>query len=232
MKTLLILHGWQSSKEKWQEVKEEIEKTGVKVICPDLPGFKPENELREPWNLDKYENWLEKFIAEQNLPGEFYLLGYSFGAGVAVKYVLKNPGRVGKLFLVSAACVRSKTLGKEFMEKASKIFNIFSFLPFYPLFRKAAYKYIIRRSDYPQTEGVLRQTFLNIIKEDLSPVLAGIKIPTVLIWGDKDVATPLKDGQFINQQIKNSKMEIVPGAGHIIYSKHSQELAGKIISNL
>ncbi len=38
--TIIILHGWGSSKEKWQEVKENLEKQGLKVIVPDLPGFK------------------------------------------------------------------------------------------------------------------------------------------------------------------------------------------------
>jgi len=32
MKTLVILHGWKSSKERWQKVKEEIEKSGIRIF--------------------------------------------------------------------------------------------------------------------------------------------------------------------------------------------------------
>lgn len=115
---------------------------------------------------------------------------------------------------------------------ASKILKVFSFLPFYPLFKKAFYKYVIKRSDYPQTEGFLRETFLNVIKEDLSPYLSSIKIPTVLIWGDKDKATPLRDGKFMNGQIKNSKLEIIPGANHFLNNNHPEELSKIILNNL
>ena len=39
MKTLFILHGWQSSKEKWEKVKEKLEENKIEVIIPDIPGF-------------------------------------------------------------------------------------------------------------------------------------------------------------------------------------------------
>ena len=83
------------------------------------------------------------------------------------------------------------------------IVKFFSFLPYYGLFRKAIYKFVIRKSDYVYVEGIMKQTYLNIIAEDLSFHLPFIKVPTVIIWGDKDEFTPLEEGRYINSRIKN-----------------------------
>lgn len=232
MKTLVILHGWQSSKEKWQKVKEGIEKAGVRVIVPDIPGFKPENELTRPWDLDDYIKWFEEFISTQKLSDGLILLGHSFGGALATKFTIKNGNQVSKLFLVAAACVRKKTLKRKILTYFSKIIKKFSFFPFYPLFRKATYKFIIRNSDYPRAKGFLEDTYLNIINEDLSPILNQINHPTVLVWGDKDAATPMKDGQFIKNQIRDSRMEIIPGADHYLNSKNPDELVKIIIKSI
>ncbi len=232
MKTLVILHGWQSSKERWQKIKEEIEKTGIRVITPDIPGFKSETELVKPWNLDNYIDWFNGFLSSENISEKFFLLGHSFGGALAAKFALKYPERVERLFLVAAACVRKKILKRKIFAYFSKIIKKFSFLPFYSLFRKATYKFIIRNSDYPQTKGFLEDTYLNIIREDLSESLSPITAPTVIIWGDKDQATPIKDAYLINEKINKSKLIIIPGGSHDLERKMPEILSQKILDNL
>ena len=226
MKTLVILHGWGSSKEKWQKVKENLENNKVNVIIPDLPGFKEKNKIDRPWNLDDYVNWLEDFSQNNE---RFFLLGHSFGGAVAVKFTLKHPQKVEKLFLVAAACIRRKTAKKIILAKISEIFKAFSFLPFYNFFRKVFYKFIIRKSDYIYTTGIMKETYLNIINEDLSGILPLIQPPTVIIWGNKDEATPIKDAHIIKNKIKNSELIIIPGGTHDLERKMPEKLAEIII---
>ena len=101
--------------------------------------------LQTPWNINNYINWFEEFVKELNL-GDFYLLGHSFGGALASKIAVKHAQEVKKLFLVSAACVRKKTAKKSFFKRFSKIVKIFYFMPYYGFFRKAVYKFIIRKS--------------------------------------------------------------------------------------
>lgn len=232
MKTLVILHGWQSSKERWQKVKEGIEKAGIRVIVPDIPGFKQENELDRPWNLSDYNAWLEKFVEDQNLGTGFFLLGHSFGGALATKFVLTHPGQVGKLFLVASACIRRKTIKKWFLGQVSKVFTIFSFLPFFPLARKAFYKFVVGPSDYLNAKGELKQTFLNVISEDLSSSLPGINVPTVIIWGGNDRATLVEDAYLINKKINNSKLVIIPGKGHSLQLEAPDQLIEAVVKNI
>jgi len=230
-KPFLILHGWGSNSERWENVAQFVSQEGFKVIVPNLPGFGRSDPLPVPWDTNKYIDWIEQFIKQMNL-GDFYLLGHSFGGALASKLAVKHAQEIKKLFLVSAACVRKKTTKKNLFTKVSKIIKLFYFLPLYSYFRKAVYKFIIRKSDYLYVEGVMKETYLNVVAEDLSFHLPFIKIPTIIIWGDEDDSTPIEDGYFINKQIKNSKFVIIPGAGHDLNRKQPEALAGEIINNL
>lgn len=230
-KPFLILHGWGSNSERWQTIAEKISEKGFKVIVPDLPGFGSSDIFSEPWNGNKYTTWLENFVKELNL-NDFYLLGHSFGGALASKMAIKHAQDVKKLFLVSSACIRKKTTQKDISKKASKLIKMFSFLPYYNLFRKAIYKFIIRKSDYVYVQGIMKETYLNIIEEDLSFKLAFIKVPTIIIWGDKDEFTPPEDAYFIEKNIKDSKLIMVSGAGHDINRKQPEIVIEKILQNI
>lgn len=241
MKTLLILHGWQSSKEKWQKVKEQIEKENkflfrkeeseiknIEVIVPDLPGFK--TELAEVWNLDDYINWFYDFSLSKE---KFFLLGHSFGARLAIKFALRHPEKLNGLILVGAAGIKHKKTSLElFLSKIAKMGNKFYFLPFFSFFRKIFYRFIVRKTDYLKTEGLLKETFKKIVAEDLTPFLPQIQIPCLIIWGKNDKITPLEDANLLKERIKNSRLEILENVGHTPYLEAPEKLAEIIINFL
>lgn len=230
-KPFLILHGWGSNSDRWIPVAEQISQKGFKVIVPDLPGFGNSELPPVPWNINNFVNWSEALAKELNLK-DFYLLGHSFGGALASKIAVKHAQDIKKLFLVSAACVRKKTTSKNVMKVLSKLVRAFYFLPFYSLFRKAFYKFIIGKSDYLYVQGLIKETYLRVISEDLSFHLPFIKIPTVIIWGDRDFITSVEDAEFINKQINNSKLIMINGFGHDLNRKAPEILAEKVLDNI
>ncbi|MCD6500568.1 alpha/beta hydrolase [bacterium] len=222
MKTLIILHGWQSSKEKWQKVKENIESDEIEVIVPDLPGFKPETQLKEPWSLDDYVDWLKDFSQTKE---KFFLMGHSFGGRVAIKFALRYPEKLYGLILVSAAGIKKKNSP---ISKIIPFFKKFSFLPAYDFFRKLFYRYILRKTDYLEASGMLKETIKNILKEDLTPFLKEIKVPVLILWGEKDKITPLRDALLMKKEIKFSQLEILSDIGHAPHLQAPQLLSQKI----
>ncbi len=226
----LILHGWGSNSNRWTFVAEKISQKGFKVVVPDLPGFGLSQPPFTSWSLNDYCDFIFNFL--KILPefsDGFYLLAHSFGGALGVKFALKYPEKIKKLFLVSASCIRKKTVKKDILVKMAKILKMFSFLPFYNFLRKLFYK-LFFKSDYLDNEGVMKETYLKIIKEDLSKSLSSIKIPTIIIWGKKDRVTPLKHAYFINKQIKNSELIIIPSADHFLNQKAPYVLT-RIIKN-
>ena len=71
-----------------------------------------------------------------------------------------------------------------------------------------------------------------IIKEDLSEDLEKIKIPTFIIWGEKDKIKKLKEGKEINRKIKNSVLKVISGAGHSPHLEKPELLTKEILSFL
>ena len=218
-KPLLILHGWGSSSEKWQKIGELLVQKGMRVIIPDLPGFGKSEEPQKAWNLDDYCDFVEEFIKILNLD-KFYLLGHSFGGSLAVKFSLQHPEKVAKLFLVSAACVRKKSLKNKLFKFISRFFKI------KPLFLR---KFFYRKSDYLSVRGVMKETYLKVIEEDLSDVLEKVKIPTMIIWGAKDKITPIKQAKLIKIKIRNSELKIIPNIGHSPHLEAPEKL-GDLVS--
>ena len=227
MNNILILHGWGSRAENWSRVKELLENQGYKVFVPDLPGFGENSPLSRAWAIDDYVQWVSDFCEKNNL-SQFFLLGHSFGGAVAVKFSLKYPEKVKKMFLVASSGIRRKTIKKEILKKIANFLKFFSFLPFYSSIRKIFYKIVIQKSDYPYTEGIMKETYLKIINEDISSCFSEVSVPTIIIWGDKDDVLPVENAYFINQKIKNSDLVIIPGVNHDLERKVPEILAEKI----
>jgi pimeloyl-ACP methyl ester carboxylesterase len=66
----------------------------------------------------------------------------------------------------------------------------------------------------------------------LSQFIGFIKVPTVIIWGDKDKATPVQDAYFMKNKIKGAKLEIIIGAGHVLNRECPEVLTVKILENV
>jgi len=232
-KPFLILHGWGSKSDRWVALGELVARKNIRVIVPDLPGFGDSQEPESAWNLDNYVDWVQEFTQTiPELKNEFYLLGHSFGGAICVKYAIKYAQRVEKVFLFGAAVIRKKTIKKQVLSKISPVVKMFAFLPFYDLGKRAFYKFVIGGSDYLRVDGVMKQTFLKAISEDLSQKLLFIKIPTVIIWGNKDDTTLVEDAYYMNKKIDNSKLVIIEGGDHDLEQKMPETLSEKILENI
>lgn len=230
---VLILHGWGSKKEKWQFLGKILAEKGIESIIPDLPGFGESEKPKTIWSLDDYCDFVVDFVKELGLE-KFYLLGHSFGGAIATKCDWRFPEKIGKLFLVGAACFRRRTFKARLFYIVSKFLKIFSFLPHYSYLRKGVYRFIIRKTDYHLAKGIMREIYLQLVNKDYpsEAVLSQIKDPTIIVWGERDKITPLKDARLINKRIKDSVLEILPKTGHNVHLDCPEKLAEIIIKYL
>lgn len=227
--SVLLLHGWGSSHKSWVKVKRILAKKGIDVIIPDMPGFGDNPAPEKPWHGKDYENWVLNYIEKNNLTKPLILMGHSFGGGLAMKLSMEHPELIKKLVLISAARLYiKKSIIKKFIREAAKVGKKFDFLPFYELVRKAVYHFVVGSKDYTRATGTMKETFVNVIKEDITPRLHEIKVPTMIIWGDKDVATPVEHANLLKERIKDSEMEIIKGCGHAINLQCPKKLAETI----
>lgn len=63
-------------------------------------------------------------------------------------------------------------------------------------------------------KGAARAAHAVIDREGVGDRLGGISIPTLIIVGEEDVATPPKEGRKMQEKIPGSQLLVIPAAGH------------------
>jgi pimeloyl-ACP methyl ester carboxylesterase len=58
---------------------------------------------------------------------------------------------------------------------------------------------------------------------DQRDVLPRITVPTLLIWGEQDVRSPLNVAQQLERAIPNAQLVVIPGAGHVSNLERPEE---------
>ena len=80
----------------------------------------------------------------------------------------------------------------------------------------------------------MRTIMVRVVNEDLTEYLKDIAVPTLLIWGDKDDATPLSDAELMEKLIPDAGLCTLSGAGHFSYLDRPGDfgvIANKFLEN-
>jgi pimeloyl-ACP methyl ester carboxylesterase len=226
-KVVLMLHGWWRNLSDFDKIT-EILRNNYRIVRVDLPGFGGTERPKTTWCTEDYVDFVNNFIEKINIRPEV-LIGHSFGGRIIIKGAGENKFQASKVVLIAAAGVQVCNWRKKLFFVLAKIGDIVSYIP--PLIfirRKLKNKfYKVIGSDYLES-GNMKDIFKVVVEEDLTDFAKQIKTNSLLIWGDKDIQTQIKDGQLLHSLITNSKMEIIPNSGHFIHIEESQKVANII----
>ena len=214
---IILLHGWLASLETMKPLQKYLS-NWFKVYNVDIIGFGKSELPDKPMNTDDYGDFLNNFITTLEIEKPI-LIGHSNGGRTILNYAGRNLGNINKIVLIDSAGIKPKRkLSYYFKVYTFKfIKNILKILPkkFDSLREKALSKF--GSSDYKASPEVLRKTMNIILNEDQRKNMANINVPTLMIWGEQDTATPLKDAKQMEKLIPNSGIAILEGAGHFSY---------------
>lgn len=214
-RAVIVMHGWGCKASTVDLLARAASGTGTTVYNLDLPGFGESSEPDEVWGVEHYTALIEEF-AKKNSIKKPILIGHSFGGRLAIVFASRN--EVEKLILVDAAGIKPRRSLKYY-------FKVYSFktgkrlLPLL-LGKNRAVKIIeswrgkAGSSDYAQASAKMRAIMSRVVNEDLTSLLPEIKAPTLLIWGEKDTATPLRDARTMERLIPDAGLVSYPEAGH------------------
>lgn len=229
MKKIILLHGWNFNNytkfgaiDAWENRKEFVKAlaTEFEVHKINLPGFCGAPEPKNAWNIDDFVTFFENYLHSNNINPD-YVLGYSFGAAIALRWKEKLHKKT-KLILVSPAIIRA------YAKRTKRKVNSFKkYIPniLLKLFRDIYLRYL-KNEYYTRGTHFLRQTYLNIVKVDLVNNLLRIQPEELLmIFGSDDTATPpslLKD-RLIHTRFLN-RIKIIDGGTHDIANSHTSTI--------
>ncbi|MBO7157839.1 MAG: alpha/beta hydrolase, partial [Clostridia bacterium] len=66
---------------------------------------------------------------------------------------------------------------------------------------------------------MMKQVLSKSVNTDLTPLLPSISAPTLLVWGEKDTATPLYMAKIMERRMQDAGLFVIPGAGHFSFAE-------------
>ena len=222
---LVLLHGWGSNIELFAGIVNFV-KGQYHVVAMDMPGFGKSDEPAEPMSVDDYVDFVLAFI-DKLYPDEkeIMFLGHSMGGRVIIKLASGiHDGRIKTSFTIprviltdSAGILPVKTESQNKRTKRYKFYkNILTKTGIAKAFPGTldSLQKKFGSADYAAASPVMRKSLVKVVNEDLEPYMPSVTMPALLIWGDKDTATPLSDGQRMEKLMPEAGLAVINGAGH------------------
>ena len=230
---VLLLHGWGSDLKSFAALISLL-KTKYRVLAIDYPGFGESDKLKTSFCVDDYCNIVVEFLKKLSIE-KVILVGHSYGGRIILKLNNRNdlPFVIEKNVLIDAAGIIDK---KDIVVKIKiviyKLFKkIFISLPISSekkdeLVMKLRKK--LGSSDYGIASKVMQETLVKSVNEDLTYCLDNMK-ESLIIWGDRDTATPMWMAKLMEEKINNSGLVVLKG-GHFSYIDDPNTFSRVIIS--
>lgn len=229
---IVLMHGWGCNATTLASIQKVAEATH-RVINVDFPGFGQSHEPDSVWGVEDYTLWLRALLEKLGIEKPV-LLGHSFGGRVGIMYSSRWP--VSKLILVDAAGIKPHRTINYYV----KVYSFKLMKRLAPLFmgRKRAQKYIDEQrakrgsSDYAGASARMRTIMSKVVNEDLRHLLPSISAPTLLIWGENDTATPMRDAHIMEKSIPDAGLVSFPACGHYSFLDNPRQFAAVLRSFL
>ncbi|RKZ90045.1 MAG: alpha/beta hydrolase [Candidatus Parabeggiatoa sp. nov. 1] len=216
-KNIILLHGWGAQISSFKPVHQYLE-NNLRVYSLDLPGFGKSDPPPESWGTAEYTHLVQQFIHELGIKNPI-IMGHSFGGRIAIRLALIET--IHKLILVDSAGIKPKRKLNYYLKVyAYKLLKNVAQLPILKHVFKKMLESVQKKAgskDYQNASGVMRTTLIKVVNEDLTELLPQIKAPTLLMWGENDQATPVSDGQLMEQLIPDAGLVVLKNAGHFSY---------------
>jgi pimeloyl-ACP methyl ester carboxylesterase len=194
-----------------------------RVTLINLPGF--HGSLPTPLALmDAYVAAIEDGFQEFGIANDSILIGNGFGGTVALAFAMAHPERIAKLVLSDAAACFPPDGRKQFEVMAQKvaeaglssIAEIAAKRVFSPAYLAAHPEAIEeRKAVLLEIDPKAFQAACKILQEaDLEPLLRRMRVPTLVVCGEFDQATPPLLNKVIADKVAGARYVELPGCGH------------------
>jgi pimeloyl-ACP methyl ester carboxylesterase len=234
---IVLIHGVTSRADTWRETIPRLADRFT-VVAPDLLGHGGSAKPRGDYSLGSHASGVRDVLAHLGHE-RATVVGHSLGGGVAMQFAYQFPERCERLVLVS-----SGGLGRDvhLMLRAATLPGSELVLPLIAGTRVRDAGLAVGRalgriglrpgSDFgeiasgygsladPEARHAFVQTMRAVIDAGGQRVSArdrlylASELPTLIVWGENDRIIPVAHGREAHAEMPDSRLEILPGAGH------------------
>jgi pimeloyl-ACP methyl ester carboxylesterase len=249
---VVLLHGFPQFADTWTNLMHMLAAAGFRALAFDQRGY---SAAARPLEVDEYDvvHLTSDVLAfaDQAHALRFHLVGHDWGGFLAWKLAAEHPGRVGSLCVLSTphvdAFLNAAKTDVEQQEKSRYIhfFKMPGGMAESALLGdrarllrgvyqdKVAEEQIdanIRRFSEP---GALTAAINWYRALDLEMRISNIVVPTLFVWGDRDLACGKQAAIATAQYMKASyRFESLAGYSHWLLDEAPDQIAGLILSHI
>jgi pimeloyl-ACP methyl ester carboxylesterase len=221
---LVFLHGFPHNRTLWSaQVNALVDR--ARCIAPDLRGF-GETTVAPPYTMDQYADDLAALLDAERIE-RAVVCGLSMGGYIAFAIWRRHRSRIRALVLadtragadseegrekrramismvrergggVVADAMINDMVGRSTREKNPEIVDV-----------------VYRMLSLAPADGVIGALEAMMTRPDSEPMLPTIDVPTLIVVGEEDALTPVREARVMHAAIPNSRLEILAGAGHV-----------------
>lgn len=225
---VILIHGFGASLQTWDVWATGLERKH-RVIRFDLPGSglslpDPAADYTDARSIELLLALMDRFGVQRAS-----IVGHSIGGRIAWTFAATHSERVDRLVLVSADGFASPGFEYGKAPEVPRLLGLIRYVMPKPLLRmnlQSAYAdpklvndaLIDRYDDLVRAPGA-RQALLDRMRQtvlvDPRPLLAAIRAPTLLVWGERDAMIPFVNSADYLKAIPNARLVSFPAAGHV-----------------
>ena len=225
----LLLHAAGSNRSEWDSVTESLA-SQYRVIAPDLPGHGASAKPMLNYRLTTYADFIAGFCDALGVKKIALLAGHSASGAAAVLLALRRPELIESLVLIDSGYGYAlphvedpRQLGHN--PGTLRLLN--------PATRDEARELLSLAVAGTFSEEQVDQLWTSQMNsawamqklidswtrrdDTIDGKLAGLRTPTLILWGAEDRITPPNLGERMQREIPNSQLVIAPGCGHSVH---------------
>ncbi|MBA2396232.1 MAG: alpha/beta hydrolase [Ktedonobacteraceae bacterium] len=248
---IVLLHGFPEFWYSWRHQIPVLAEQGYRVVAPDLRGYNDTDKPRTGYDVSTLLRdivGLIKGLGEEKA----IIVGHDWGGVLAWAFALQYPQMTERLIVLNAPHPKIFLRELRSLAQLKKSWYIFAFqIPWLPefllvrnhaaLIGKMLYDSAVQKAAFPpevqaiyrdamSKPGALRASLNYYRAAFRNPFSTGgrsdkiITVPTLLIWGDQDVALDISLTNRLEQWVSNLKVEHIPDSGHWVQQERQNEV--------
>jgi 3-oxoadipate enol-lactonase len=222
---LVFLHAFPFNRTMWEPQLKGLSDR-FRVIAIDLRGHGESDAPLWRYSMDQFADDV-KGLLDHLAIRQAVLVGLSMGGYIIFSFWRRYPERVKALVLADTRATPDNDEGRAkrvamaqalYKDGPGAVADLMMPMLLSPASQTGRPDLVQRvRSIITNTQfsGIIGDLMALYDRPDSVPLLKAITCPTLVIVGEQDTGTPPSDARLIAEGIKGTRLEIIPGAGHI-----------------
>ncbi len=225
---VILLHGIGSSLHTFDGWAESLA-SSHRVIRFDLPGAGLSGQDPEGLYTDDRSIRLLMALLDELGIDRATLAGNSIGGRLAWRFAAAHPDRVARLILIAPDGYASPGFDYGVPPKVPAVLHLMRlFLPEWALRPNIAAAYadpaalsetVMERYHAlllaPGNRKAMLMRMRQTVLVEPGPLLRGISVPVLLLWGERDAMIPVANAQDYLAELPDARLVVLPGLGHV-----------------